>query len=136
MAQGNSEVDEKALRAHPIPRSALVESQQFGKSLWGKTGKLTVKLPDATLEDYFLKMCHGESGEAFIFDACSFHRHNEHDTGNWRAPRHNLSGKAHIENYELHFPVSEPVEDWDARNQLYSLPYNLGNAIYVSGSSQ
>nr|CDP25845.1 Putative fructosamine-3-kinase [Podospora anserina S mat+] len=211
----------------------------FGKSLWGKTGKLTVKLPDATLEDYFLKviqnldsigkqMCHGEfeslkaihsaspgfvpkpyargrlrmkkgpaeptklashladmhlrcvsptgkfgfhiatcrakiiqvidvwddswcvvfrrhlghitslaspvfqwpevlkpslihgdcwdgntavdrkSGEAFIFDACSFHRHNEHDTGNWRAPRHNLSGKAHIENYELHFPVSEP----------------------------
>lgn len=77
-----------------------------------------------------------KSGEAFIFDACSFHRHNEHDTGNWRAPRHNLSGKAHIENYELHFPVSEPVEDWDARNQLYSLPYNLGNAIYVPGSSQ
>lgn len=77
-----------------------------------------------------------KSGEAFIFDACSFHRHNEHDTGNWRAPRHNLSGKAHIENYELHFPVSEPVEDWDARNQLYSLPYNLGNAIYVPGSSR
>lgn len=42
--------------AHPIPGSAFVESQQFGKSLWGKTGKLTVKLPDATLEDYFLKV--------------------------------------------------------------------------------
>lgn len=35
----------------------LVEAQQFGESLWGKTAKLVVKLPDGTLEDYFLKAC-------------------------------------------------------------------------------
>ena len=28
------------------------------------------------------------------------------------------------------------VEDWDARNLLYSLPYNVGNTLYVPGSSQ
>lgn len=105
-----------------------------------------------------------KTGEAFIFDVCSFYGHNEYDTGNWRAPRHRLSNKAYIKNYKLHYPMSEPgaphsirlprqavcqmqypivvltfateVEDWDARNLLYSLPYNVGNAIYVLGSSQ
>ncbi|KAK0710572.1 Fructosamine kinase-domain-containing protein [Apiosordaria backusii] len=32
-----------------------------------------------------------KSGEAFIFDVCSFYGHNEYDTGNWRAPRHRLN---------------------------------------------
>ncbi|KAK4202422.1 Fructosamine kinase-domain-containing protein [Triangularia verruculosa] len=77
-----------------------------------------------------------KSGEAFIFDVYSFYGHNEYDTGNWRAPRHRLSNRAYMENYKLHFPPSEPVEDWDARNLLYSLPFNLGNAIFVPGSSQ
>lgn len=32
--------------------------------------------------------------------------------------------------------MSVAVEDWDARNRLYSLPYNIGNAIYVPNSTQ
>jgi protein-ribulosamine 3-kinase len=32
--------------------------------------------------------------------------------------------------------VSEPVEDWDARNLLYSLTFNIGNTIYIPGSQQ
>jgi protein-ribulosamine 3-kinase len=76
------------------------------------------------------------TGEAFVFDACSFYGHNEYDTGNWRAPRHRLSNKAYIENYKKQFPVSEPAEDWDVRNLLYSLPFNIGNAIYIPGSQQ
>jgi protein-ribulosamine 3-kinase len=76
------------------------------------------------------------TGEAFVFDVCSFYGHNEYDTGNWRAPRHRLSNKAYIRNYKKHFPVSEPVEDWDARNLLYSLTFNIGNTIYIPGSQQ
>ena len=49
-----------------------------------------------------------KTGEAFIFDVCSFYGHNEYDTGNWRAPRHRLSNKAYIRNYKRNFPVSEP----------------------------
>jgi protein-ribulosamine 3-kinase len=49
-----------------------------------------------------------KTGEAFIFDVCSFYGHNEYDTGNWRAPRHRLSNKAYIRNYKRCFPVSEP----------------------------
>lgn len=48
------------------------------------------------------------TGEAFVFDVCSFYGHNEYDTGNWRAPRHRLSKAAYIKNYKKCFPVSEP----------------------------
>lgn len=74
MAQGNSEVDEKALRGlfatttcsqHLLILISMQHTQFPDRPLWklsssaslfGGTGKLTVKLPDATLEDYFLKV--------------------------------------------------------------------------------
>jgi protein-ribulosamine 3-kinase len=77
-----------------------------------------------------------KTGEVFVFDVCSFYGHNEYDTGNWRAPRHRLSNRAYIRNYKRNFLVSEPVEDWDARNLLYSLTFNIGNTIYTPGSQQ
>ena len=76
------------------------------------------------------------TGEAFIFDVCSFYGHNEYDTGNWRAPRHKLSDKSYIQCYTREFPVSEPAEEWGARNLLSSLPFNLGNLINIPGSQQ
>lgn len=77
-----------------------------------------------------------KTGEAFVLDMCSFYGHNEYDTGNWRAPRHRLSNEAYIESYKRRFPVSEPAEDWNARNLLYSLTFNIGNALYIPGSQQ
>jgi hypothetical protein len=76
------------------------------------------------------------SGEAFVFDMCSFYGHNEYDTGNWRAPRHRVSREAYILSYKREFPVSEPVEEWAARNVLYSLAFNFGNLINIPGSKQ
>ena len=76
------------------------------------------------------------TGNAFIFDACSFYGHNEYDTGNWRAARHRLSDEAYMREYKSRFPASPPEEDWDARNLLYSLTFNIGNTIYIPGSSQ
>jgi protein-ribulosamine 3-kinase len=49
-----------------------------------------------------------KTGEAFIFDVCSFYGHNEYDTGNWRAPRHRLSNPVYISNYLKRFGPSEP----------------------------
>lgn len=76
------------------------------------------------------------TGDAFVFDVCSFYGHNEYDTGNWRAPRHRLSNKTYIREYKSRFPVSPPEDDWDARNILYSLTFNIGNTIYIPGSGQ
>jgi protein-ribulosamine 3-kinase len=77
-----------------------------------------------------------KTSEAFVLDVCSFYGHNEYDTRNWRAIRHRLSNNVYIRNYKRNFPVSEPVEDWDARNLLYSLTFNIGNTIYIPGSQQ
>lgn len=49
-----------------------------------------------------------QTTEPFIFDAGSFYGHNEYDTGNWRAPRHRLSGKLYVKNYKRNFFPSEP----------------------------
>ena len=75
------------------------------------------------------------TGEAFVFDPCSFYAHNEYELGNWRAPRHRLSAKAYVESYKEHFPPSEPVEEWDDRNRLYSLRYDLAAAVFHPQSS-
>ena len=61
--------------------------------------------------------------------------HNEYEIGNWRAPRHRLSNKSYIRNYKRNFPVSEPEEEWDARNLLYSLRYDLATYLHYPGSN-
>jgi protein-ribulosamine 3-kinase len=77
-----------------------------------------------------------KTGEACVFDVCSFYGHNEYDIGNWRAPRHRLSDRAYTLCYKRSFPVSEPAEDWSARNLLYSLTFSIGNLINIPGSQQ
>ncbi|KAL8648353.1 MAG: hypothetical protein Q9226_006029 [Calogaya cf. arnoldii] len=76
-----------------------------------------------------------DTGEPFVFDAGSMYAHNEYEIGNWRAPRHRLSNKSYIRNYKRNFPVSEPEEEWDARNLLYSLRYDLATFIHYPGSN-
>ncbi|CZT51534.1 uncharacterized protein RSE6_16121 [Rhynchosporium secalis] len=77
-----------------------------------------------------------ETGEPFIRDAGSFYGHNEYEVGNWRAPRHLLSSKVYMKNYKRNFEVSEPEDDWDGRNLLYSLRFNVGAAILIPGCNQ
>ncbi|KAF2652417.1 hypothetical protein K491DRAFT_706427 [Lophiostoma macrostomum CBS 122681] len=74
-----------------------------------------------------------ETGEPFIFDAGSFYAHNEYDIGNWRSARHRLSNRVYVDNYKKHYPISEPENEWDDRNLLYSLTFDLGAALLIPG---
>ncbi|KAL9120851.1 MAG: hypothetical protein Q9187_002589 [Circinaria calcarea] len=76
-----------------------------------------------------------ETGEPFVFDGSAFYGHNEYELGNWRSPRHRLSSKTYIRSYKRHFPASEPEEDWDSRNLLYSLRFNVGAGVLIPGSN-
>ena len=95
------------------------------------------------------------TGEPFVFDACAMYAHNEYELGNWRAARHRLNDECYFRGYKSHFPVSEPGEqdsgnkgqaqihinceaadEWDARNLLYSLGFNIATAILIPGCSQ
>ena len=65
--------------------------------------------------------------------ANNFEAHNEYEIGNWRALRHRLSNRTYIRNYKRNFPVSEPEAEWDARNLLYSLCYDLATVVNSPG---
>ncbi|PLN82521.1 Fructosamine kinase-domain-containing protein [Aspergillus taichungensis] len=58
-----------------------------------------------------------------IFDACSFYAHNEYEFGQWR-PVCNRFGPEYLKAYHAHCTVSEPVEDYDGRLDLYKLRFN------------
>ncbi|KAI0895594.1 Fructosamine kinase-domain-containing protein [Annulohypoxylon nitens] len=52
-------------------------------------------------------------------DLC-FWAHNEYELGNWR-PERNKFTRRYYQAYHSHIPKSEPQEDYDDRNALYSL---------------
>ncbi|KAJ4159529.1 uncharacterized protein LMH87_008427 [Akanthomyces muscarius] len=112
---------------HVVPR-LLLPLQQDGRTL-----KPSLLHGDCWDGNTATDAC---TGEAFVFDPCSFYGHSEYDVGNWRAPRHELSDGSYMASYKKHMEPSEPKEDWDARNLLYSLPFNLGNAMYMPASDQ
>lgn len=51
------------------------------------------------------------TGQAILFDACSFYGHKKYDIGNWRALRHALSNAEYVRAYKDAVPPSEPVDE-------------------------
>lgn len=70
------------------------------------------------------------SGSPVIFDAAALWAHNEYEVHCWRGDDFDL-GKSYIEEYQKHFPPSEPAADWGDRNRLYSVMSDLiCSAVY------
>ncbi|KAK0652529.1 Fructosamine/Ketosamine-3-kinase [Cercophora newfieldiana] len=65
-----------------------------------------------------------DTEEGIVFDPSSFWAHNEYELGNWR-PERNRFTSLYFQTYHSHIPKSEPVEDYDDRNALYGLRFNL-----------
>ncbi|KAG6989771.1 hypothetical protein G7Y79_00065g094820 [Physcia stellaris] len=59
-----------------------------------------------------------------IYDPSSFYAHNEYELGNWR-PERNKFTQSYFDAYHSHIPKAKPVEDYDDRNALYSMRFNL-----------
>jgi fructosamine-3-kinase len=66
-----------------------------------------------------------QNGKVYIFDAASFYAHNEMETGNWRGYYNKISNKEYRRTYLRHFPPSHPKQEWEDRNRLYSIYYNV-----------
>ncbi|KAL9044065.1 MAG: hypothetical protein Q9214_002772 [Letrouitia sp. 1 TL-2023] len=67
-----------------------------------------------------------ESGEIILYDAGSYYAHNEMELGIWRCQwRQFFREQVYSRNYKRNFEAAEPIEEWDDRNRLYSLKYNL-----------
>ncbi len=75
------------------------------------------------------------TGKTMMFDASVHYAHNELELGMWRREVIRF-GKPYFRQYLRNFPPSEPVEQWDDRNCLYSLKYNLSQSMAWPGSSE
>ena len=67
-----------------------------------------------------------ETGDLILYDAGSYYAHNEMELGIWRCAwgeyfREQVYSRSYRENCE----AAEPAQEWDDRNRLYSLKYNL-----------
>ncbi|KAI0123278.1 Fructosamine kinase-domain-containing protein [Xylariales sp. AK1849] len=68
-----------------------------------------------------------------IFDALALYAHNEYELAPWRPIRHNI-GRPYIAEYLKHFPASEPAEDFEDRNLLYCIKFNLNSSAHYPGN--
>ncbi|KAL9122772.1 MAG: hypothetical protein Q9187_000670 [Circinaria calcarea] len=75
------------------------------------------------------------SGNIYLFDACSYYAHNEMEIGMWRTDHHRMKAKAYKREYLRNFEPSEPTEEWDDRNRLYSVKTKLMYSAHVPGTN-
>jgi protein-ribulosamine 3-kinase len=80
-----------------------------------------------------------ETGETILFDPGSTYAHNEMEFGTWRCSwAYHFNSPVYMRLYQRQVEPSEPVDEWDDRNRLYSLhPYLNDSAGHPgSGSRQ
>ncbi|KAH8589977.1 NADP-dependent oxidoreductase domain-containing protein [Bisporella sp. PMI_857] len=65
-----------------------------------------------------------QTDRPLIYDPASFYAHNEYEMGNWR-PERNKFSRSYFNAYHSHIPKSFPEEDYDDRNALYAMRFNL-----------
>lgn len=66
-----------------------------------------------------------ETRELIFFDAGSFYAHNEMELGMWRRYGIQNLGQEYLDEYKRIFPPSEPQDEFNDRNRLYSIKFDL-----------
>lgn len=66
-----------------------------------------------------------DTGDIYIFDAGSYYAHNEMEVAMWRCPYNKISSKIYTKTYFRLYGMSDPAEEWDDRNRMYSVYYNI-----------
>jgi protein-ribulosamine 3-kinase len=79
-----------------------------------------------------------ESGEIIIFDPGCTYAHNEMEFGTWRCSwAYHFNSPIYMREYQRLIEPSEPVDEWDDRNRLYSLyPYMVDSAGHPGSESR
>lgn len=76
-----------------------------------------------------------DTGETIVFDPGSAYAHNEMEFGTWRCSwAYYFNSPTYLRLYQRHIERSEPVDEWDDRNRLYSLHPYLNDSAGHRGS--
>ncbi|ROV89589.1 hypothetical protein VMCG_09942 [Cytospora schulzeri] len=73
--------------------------------------------------------------EPMVYDASAFYGHNEYEVGTWRTVFVAFD-ESYRSQYRLHYPPSEPSEEWEDRNRLYSIPFNITHSAGWLGAAE
>ena len=65
------------------------------------------------------------TGNVYLFDSAVMYAHNELEIGDWRCEYNKIHNKIYTRTYLRHYGPSEPKEEWDDRNRLYCIYYNV-----------
>ncbi|KAI9764479.1 MAG: hypothetical protein M1840_008405 [Geoglossum simile] len=65
------------------------------------------------------------TGDIYIYDSGAFYAHNEMETGMWRCHYNKIHDKVYTRTYLQQYGPSEPREEWDDRNRMYCIYYNI-----------
>jgi protein-ribulosamine 3-kinase len=65
------------------------------------------------------------TGDVYIFDSGAFYAHHEMEIGDWRCTYNRIHHKVYTKTYNRHNPPSEPCKEWDDRNRMYCIYYNI-----------
>jgi protein-ribulosamine 3-kinase len=66
-----------------------------------------------------------ETGDVYVFDSGAYYAHNEMEIGDWRCNYNKIHNKVYTETYLRHYAPSEPKEEWDDRNRMYCIYFNV-----------
>ncbi|KIW96275.1 uncharacterized protein Z519_03343 [Cladophialophora bantiana CBS 173.52] len=79
-----------------------------------------------------------ETGNTIVFDPGCTYAHNEMEFGTWRCSwAFHFNSPTYMRLYQQHIQPSEPVEEWDDRNRLYSIhPYLTDSAGHPGSMSR
>jgi protein-ribulosamine 3-kinase len=77
-----------------------------------------------------------ESGEIYVFDASVYYAHNEMEIAMWRGEFNKIvAAKVYLNSYLSRMGISEPAEQFDDRNRIYSCYMLLHESACHNGSS-
>ncbi len=79
-----------------------------------------------------------ETGDIILFDPGCTYAHNEMEFGTWRCTwAFYFNSPVYMRLYHNHIEPSEPAEEWDDRNRLYSIhPYLTDSAGHQGSASR
>ncbi|OQV09422.1 hypothetical protein CLAIMM_13546 [Cladophialophora immunda] len=69
-----------------------------------------------------------DTGLPVVFDSSAMYAHNEMELGMWRTDILRF-GKPYYDKYLSYMPPSEPVEQFDDRNRLYSIKFKIAHCL-------
>lgn len=75
-----------------------------------------------------------ENGEILISEACSYYAHSEMEVGIWRSERVRFRSRTYMREYLRNVGISEPEDEFDDRNRLYSVKHQIVYSIQYPGS--